>query len=141
MERYFTFFLIAFGFLFCALPGRAQDAYASVTQPADAVASNPQSSPKSAATSAATKVVHGVVQGRDGVLPGATVWLHGSRTIAVTNAEGEFELRVPADAKTMSLTYSYGGLREEVVTLVPVQALGSLYLLRASNTATARPIK
>lgn len=137
MKRCLTLCLVAFGFLCCALPSRAQDAYASVTQPSDAAASGPESSPKASAT----RMVHGVVQGRDGVLPGATVWLHGSRTIAVTNAEGEFELRVPADAKTVSLTCGYGGLREEVVTLAPVQALGSLYLLRASDSAAARPIK
>lgn len=137
MKPCFTLCFVAFSFLCCALPGRAQDAYASVTRPADATASDPESSPKASAT----RMVHGVVQGRDGALPGATVWLHGSRTVAVTNAEGEFELRVPADAKTVSLTYGYGGLREEVVTLAPVQALGSLYLLQVSTTAVARPLR
>lgn len=137
MKRCFTLYFVALSFLYCVLPCRAQDAYASVTRPADASASDPGSSPKAGAT----RMVHGVVQGRDGALPGATVWLHGSRTIAVTNAEGEFELRVPADAKTVSLTCGYGGLCEEVVTLAPVQALGSLYLLQASNSAVARPLR
>ena len=79
------------------------------------------------------KVVHGVVQDEKGVLPGATVWLHGTRTIAVTNSEGEFELRVPADATVVKLVCSYGGLQEEVVTMAPVQALGSLYLVRSKT--------
>lgn len=79
------------------------------------------------------KTVHGVVQGARGSLPGATVWLRATNTLAVTNAEGEFELRVPADAKIVELTCSYAGLQDEVVQLAPVQALGSVYLLRSST--------
>lgn len=138
MKSFFASAFAILGFSCCVLSSHAQDAYASVVQPTDATSASPADAPKSGAT----KVVHGVVQGREGALPGATVWLHGSRTIAVTNAEGEFELRVPADAKTVSLTYGYGGLHEEEVTLAPVQALGSLYLLRASGpAATAQRTK
>ena len=87
----------------------------------------------------AYKNVHGVVQDKHGALPGATVWLHDSHTIVVTNAEGEFELRVPAAAKIVSLTCSYGGLQEEVVTFAPAETLGSVYLLRpkTSNATTS----
>ncbi|GAA4032839.1 hypothetical protein GCM10022409_16410 [Hymenobacter glaciei] len=91
-----------------------------------AASHDPEESPKAKAY----KTVHGVVQGRQGALPGATVWLHGSRTVVVTNAEGEFELRVPADAQLIELTCGYGGLQDEIVRMAPVQALGSLYLLR-----------
>ncbi|WP_092675160.1 carboxypeptidase-like regulatory domain-containing protein [Hymenobacter arizonensis] len=76
------------------------------------------------------KLVHGVVQDANGALPGATVWLHGTQIVVVTNSEGEFELRVPTTAKVVQLTCSYGGLHEEVVTMAPVQAMGSVYLLR-----------
>jgi hypothetical protein len=86
----------------------------------------------------AYKLVHGVVQDANGVLPGATVWLHGTRTIVVTNSEGEFELRVPADAKVVKLTCGYGGLHEEVVSMAPVKALGSVYLLRTKSSATSQ---
>lgn len=93
---------------------------------------DPEESPKAPSY----KMVHGVVQGQQGSLPGATVWLRGSSTIAVTNAEGEFELRVPADAKTVELMCSYAGLQDEVVNLAPVQALGSVYLLRAQPSTS-----
>ena len=126
-----TSVLIAVGLVFAVLPGRAQFAYTNVaghTEEATTAAS--EGDPKAAAY----QVVHGVVQGKQGALAGATVWLRGTRNIVVTNAEGEFELRVPADAKSVQLTCGYGGLQEEVVTLPPVQALGSIYLLRSKRT-------
>jgi hypothetical protein len=112
------------------LPSQAQYAYTKVARPTEEMSSiDPEETPKVAAY----KIVHGVVQGKQGALPGATVALHGSRTIVVTNSEGEFELRVPANAKTVKLTCGYGGLQEEVITLAPAQALGSIYLLRTTD--------
>ena len=113
--------------LFAGLPGRAQFAFNSVARPDLATGRHdPEESPKAATY----KTVHGVVQGQQGALPGATVWLHGSRTVVVTNAEGEFELRVPSEMPVIELTCGYAGLQDEVVRLPPVQALGSVYLLR-----------
>ena len=119
---------VAFVLLFTGLPGRAQFAFNSAGRAGEAPTAH---DPEETAKTTAYKTVHGVVQGQQGVLPGATVWLHGTRTIAVTNAEGEFELRVPADAREIELTCGYAGLLDEVVRLPPVQALGSVYLLRA----------
>ena len=113
--------------LFAGLPGRAQFAFNSVVQPNLATASHDhEESPKARSY----KTVHGVVQSQQGTLPGATVWLHGTRTMVVTNAEGEFELHVPAEAQVIELTCGYAGLQDEVVRLPPVQAMGSVYLLR-----------
>ena len=123
--------IVAIGLVFTVLPGRAQLAYTHVASPTEETTStDPEGDPKAATY----KLVHGVVQGRQGVLAGATVWLHGTRNIVVTNAEGEFELRIPADTKVVQLTCGYGGLQEEVVNLAPVQALGSVYLLRTKTT-------
>lgn len=123
----------AIGLLLAAMPSHAQYAYTQVGgKPEEATATDPEEGTKTATT----KVVHGVVQGKRGVLPGATVWLHGSRTIVVTNSEGEFELRVPSNTKEVELTCGYGGLHEEVVRLAAVQALGSVYLLRDTASAT-----
>ena len=125
--------IIAFGLMFAVLPGRAQLAYTHVATPTEeSTGTDPEGDPKAVAY----KVVHGVVQGNGGVLAGATVWLHGTRNIVVTNAEGEFELRIPTNTKTVQLTCGYGGLHEEIVNLAPVQALGSIYLLR-TKTAEA----
>ena len=120
--------LAALGFLFAAFPGKAQYAYTRVAPKATSSAD-----PEDGIKPTATKVLHGVVQGKAGALPGATVWLRGTKTVVVTNAEGEFELRVPADTKMVELTCGFGGLQEETVRLAPAQALGSVYLLRSKN--------
>jgi hypothetical protein len=136
----FTFALTLFLMLLPALQSRAQLAYSYALQPTETAAgANPEVGKPAAKP--AMKMIHGVIQDEKGVLPGATVWLQGSRTIAVTNAEGEFELQVPADAQTVQLICGYGGLKEQVLTLAPVQAMGSIYLLqtgKASKTSTAQ---
>ena len=126
MKLSFGSAIVALGLVLTVLPSHAQLAYTRVERPLETSA-DPEEAAKPAT---ATRVLHGVVQGKNGVLPGATVWLRGTRTIAVTNAEGEFELQVPADAKQVSLACGYAGLQEEVITLTPAQALGSLYMLR-----------
>ena len=67
----------------------------------------------------------------------ATTFIHRDRMLAWAIECLKAVGVTPADAKTVSLTCGYGGLREEVITLAPVQALGSLYLLRASEPAAA----
>ncbi|MBJ6111006.1 carboxypeptidase-like regulatory domain-containing protein [Hymenobacter sp. BT523] len=126
-----VFFAIS---LLGAAPGNAQLAYTPVAKNAESFSIADPEDEKPAAKPT-YKLIHGVIQGEQGVLPGATVWLQGSKTIAVTNAEGEFELRVPSDAKVVKLACGYGGLQEEVMTLTPVQAMGSLYLLHVKAAA------
>jgi hypothetical protein len=124
--------------LLAALPGNAQLAYAEMAKPTEIVADTDTApADETPAVKATYKLIHGVIQGEQGVLAGATVWLQGTKTIAVTNAEGEFELRVPAEAKQVQLACGYGGLQEEVVTLTPVQALGSVYLHHVKAPAKA----
>ena len=133
MPSRFTYALVTVGILFAVLPVRAQFAFHNVAALTEEATGR---DPETGSKASAYKAVHGVVQNKQGVLPGATVWLHGTRTIVVTNAEGEFELRVPADTKFVELTCSYSGLQDEVVSLAPVQAMGSVYLLR---TAASNP--
>ena len=136
MNSRFTSALAAFGFLFAALSSHAQYAYVNVApKPEESSKIDPEEGIKRPET----KVIHGVVQNQAGVLPGATVWLHGTKTVVVTNAEGEFELRVPADTKMVELTCGYGGLQEETVRFAPSQSLGSVYLLR-SKAATVNSL-
>lgn len=78
-------------------------------------------------------MLRGIVQGQHGPLPGATVWLHGSSIIAVTNSEGAFQLPVPSDARRAEVTCSYGGLEEETITLAITQAPQTLQLLRPAT--------
>lgn len=136
MNACFPAVLVAGSLIFGVMPVQAQYAFTNTTASGAVHTSlDPEETPKTRTY----KVIHGVVQGRQGALPGATVWLHDSRTIAVANAEGEFELRVPADAQVVELTCGYGGLEDEVVRLAPVQALGSVYLLRSRGAAPTQP--
>ena len=97
--------------------------------------STPQNTPEANVSleSGQLLLLRGTVQGINGPLPGATVWLHGSPTIAVTNSEGAFQLPVPSDASRVEVTYSYGGLEEETKTLAITQAPQTLHLLRPAT--------
>ncbi|MBF9143776.1 carboxypeptidase-like regulatory domain-containing protein [Hymenobacter properus] len=133
-SRFRPFAAVAALFLLTApVKGHAQ--YAFNYAPAREVVAEADPEVGKAPASGATKLIHGVIQNEQGVLPGATVWLKGSRTIVVTNAEGAFELQVPANAKSVKLVCGYGGLQEEELTLTPVQAMGSIYLLQTKHTA------
>ena len=130
-----TSLLLAAGLCLFALPGSAQVAFNKTVLNSESIAAVDSEEEPAAPV---YKVVYGVVQGAQGALPGATVALKGSRVIAVTNSEGEFQLSVPAEAKTVTLVCGYGGLQEEVVSMAPVKALGSIYLLRARESAPAK---
>ena len=114
-----------------AFSSQAQYAFNSAAPVRETVGNDPEDGTKPVAK--AYRIVHGVVQNQQGALAGATVWLHGTRTVVVTNAEGEFELRVPVDAKSIELTCGYAGLQDEIIRLAPATALGSLYLLHPAK--------
>jgi hypothetical protein len=138
MSSRLTSAIAAVGFLFSVLPGQAQYAYTHLAQPKEETGSV---DPEDGTKTGAYKVLHGVVQGTQGTLVGATVWLHGTRTIVVTNSDGEFELRVPANTQFVELTCGYAGLQEEVVRMASVQAMGSVYLLRSKDETVDQAIK
>jgi hypothetical protein len=133
MKSTFTLLALASGLLLGALPSHAQFAYNHV---ATASTGEDEDESEKPTKPVATKLVHGVIQNQQGALAGATVWLHGTRTIVVTNAEGVFELRVPVSAKMVELTCGYGGLHDETVRLASAQSLGSIYLLRSKAVPT-----
>ena len=126
MKSFLTRMLVVLGFFAIVVPCQAQYAFNSV--PANRTTVTADAEEKPALPS--YKLIHGVIQGQSGALPGATVMLKGSPTIVVTNSEGEFEMRVPATTKMVTLLCGYGGLQEETVSMAPVQAMGSIYLLR-----------
>lgn len=52
-----------------------------------------------------------------GPLPGAVVMLTGTKQMAVTNADGEFEFEVLANAGALQATVTYAGYADEIMTL------------------------
>lgn len=117
----FAFFLLL-GLSLCSLPGRA----ASPT-PADTLH-----------TAAPGRVLFGTVRGAQGALPGATVWLADTRTIAVADADGQFALPLPEGQSRVEVTCAYAGLQAEVLTLDANALAPTLELLRPAPVAPAR---
>jgi hypothetical protein len=99
-----------------ATTAQAQGAFASN---ATFVSSNNGSNGGSTtAPSAGEKVVlTGKITNPAGVLPGAVVILTASKQMAVTNAEGEFEFTVPANAGALEAVVTYAGYADEKMTL------------------------
>ena len=62
-------------------------------------------------------VLVGKITNPAGVLPGAVVILTATKQMAVTNADGEFEFTVPANAGTLQATVTYAGYADEAMTL------------------------
>lgn len=100
---------------------QAQHLFASTASYTD-VAHNGSSTPTAAAATeptapVGTAVVRGKVVSPSGILPGAVIKLKSTQQTAVTNAEGEFRLTVPADGGTQAATVSFAGYDDEDVML------------------------
>ena len=66
-----------------------------------------------------TKVTGTVISVEDGEpIPGASVLIEGTKTGVVTNADGQFTLTVPADAKRLEI--SCAGMVKQLVRIKPV---------------------
>ena len=64
-----------------------------------------------------TVVLSGRITNADGPLPGAVVTLVGSKEMAVTNSEGEFQFVVPASTRTLQAVVSFAGYADQRLTL------------------------
>ena len=62
-------------------------------------------------------VLVGKITNPNGVLPGAVIILTATRQMAVTNADGEFEFVVPANAGPLQALVTYAGYADEKMTL------------------------
>ena len=62
-------------------------------------------------------VLAGKITNLAGPLPGAVVVLTGTKQMAVTNAEGEFEFTVPANSGALAAVVTYAGYADERMIL------------------------
>lgn len=92
---------------------QAQDAYVA-SKAAETISRAPAA--ELAAEAPATVVLTGFVTTSAGPLPGAVIKLVGSMETAVTDAEGRYHVRVPANTPVRA-TASYAGYRDQPVTL------------------------
>ena len=95
---------------------QAEVAFTRMVMPADVLLASAARA-EEPVEAAAPRLFQGVVKDQHGVLPGATVWLQGTTQVAVANAEGIFQLFVPADQKEARVTCSFAGLESENATL------------------------
>ncbi|MDO7849992.1 carboxypeptidase regulatory-like domain-containing protein [Hymenobacter convexus] len=125
-------FLLAISFIaalsFSSFSARAQAVYASST----AYAPRPASSPRE---DGATRTFIGRVVNPEGALPGAVIKVVGTKEMAVSNANGEFSVLLPATSASVQLVVSYAGFADETVSVHPDSPDTTLKL------ASPQPIK
>ncbi|MGY3090032.1 hypothetical protein ACVWYF_003080 [Hymenobacter sp. UYAg731] len=73
-----------------------------------------------------------------GPLPGAVVILTGTKQMAVTNADGEFEFEVPANAGALQATVTYAGYADEAMTLNAAADASTVSLTNARVIVVSR---
>ena len=83
-------------------------------------------------------VLSGTITNPAGVLPGAVVILTSTKQMAVTNAEGEFEFVVPANAGPLLARVTYAGYADENMTLNSSAAESTVNLTNAQVIVIAR---
>ncbi|WP_201983998.1 carboxypeptidase regulatory-like domain-containing protein [Hymenobacter rubidus] len=76
-----------------------------------------KTTPDRSAVSTEKVVLSGKITSPAGPLPGAVVFLTGTKEMAVTNANGEFEFTVPANAGPLQARVTYAGYADENMTL------------------------
>jgi hypothetical protein len=87
----------------------------------------------------ATSIVFiGHVISPQGALPGAVVEVVGTQLSAVTNADGEFSLTLPASSAPVKLLVSYAGFADETKTISPADRSTTFELTTVQEIKIAR---
>ena len=125
----FLTLLLGFG----AATTQAQTVFASSVEYASGESNATDTDPGSAQRI----VLTGTITNPAGVLPGAVIILTASKQMAVTNADGEFEFVVPANAGPLAARVTYAGFADETMTLNTADA-STVNLANATVVVVAR---
>ncbi|GAA3926315.1 carboxypeptidase-like regulatory domain-containing protein [Hymenobacter algoricola] len=109
----FSYFLL----LFSALSGSVITTSAQAQQQRTLASNAPYSAEGDGSGATDVMMLSGKITNPAGPLPGAVVILKGTRQMAVTNAEGQFQFRVPADAGALPAVVTYAGYADEELVL------------------------
>lgn len=90
------------------------------------------------ATATEKVLLVGKITNPAGALPGAVVILTATRQMAVTNADGEFQFEVPAQAGALDALVTYAGYADEKITLNAAVAESTTNLANARVIVVAR---
>ncbi|GAC1590159.1 MAG: hypothetical protein NVS3B25_08370 [Hymenobacter sp.] len=83
-------------------------------------------------------VLSGKITNPSGPLPGAVIILKSTRQMAVTNADGEFELVVPASAGALQAVVTYAGYADEPMLLNAADNGSTVSLTNAKVVVVSR---
>lgn len=118
----------------------AQTTFASSTAGASAngAIGSPELVAPVAAESEESVVLTGKITNPAGVLPGAVIILTGTKQMAVTNADGEFQFTVPASAGPLQAVVTYAGYADESLTLNAAADQSTVNLANATVIVVSR---
>ncbi|MCC3155423.1 carboxypeptidase-like regulatory domain-containing protein [Hymenobacter sp. BT770] len=139
-----SFTVLAASFLSCLLTLTATTSHAQITFASNRsfVSTNTRgnSTTTPTPTTEPTKMMTlvGKITNPAGVLPGAVVILTGTKQMAVTNAEGEFEFNVPANAGPLAARVTYAGYADEPMTLNAAASSSTVNLANATVIVVSR---
>lgn len=127
--------------LFLALhlaPTYAQPAKSDSDATAEISTASTRSSTPPVPSPGGTSLLTGKITNAAGVLPGAVIILTGSKQMAVTNANGEFELKVPTNSGPLQARVTYAGYADELVMLNAGESASTVSLTNAKIITVAR---
>jgi hypothetical protein len=103
-----------------------------------ALSHRPAPRPAAEAEAEEQMVIAGKITNPAGVLPGAVIILTANKKMAVTNANGEFEFVVPANAGPLRARVTYAGYADELMTLNDGAAASTVNLANATVIVVSR---
>lgn len=83
-------------------------------------------------------LITGKITNAAGALPGAVIILNGTRQMAVTIADGEFEIAVPASSGPLQARVTYAGYADEAIVLNGAEGTSTVNLANGTVIVVAR---
>ena len=78
---------------------------------------------------AQSRAIEGKVTDEKGILTGASINIKGSKSGTTTDESGAFRLEVPANTKTLVISYiGYQSKEADITAHIPGEILGSYYI-------------
>lgn len=114
----------------------AQSVFASTNTYASVHTGN--TTPNPVMASSEKIVLAGKITNPAGPLPGAVVFLTGTKEMAVTNANGEFEFTVPANSGALQARVTYAGYADETLVLNASASESTVNLTNAQVIVVSR---
>ncbi|MDQ2793439.1 MAG: carboxypeptidase-like regulatory domain-containing protein [Bacteroidota bacterium] len=142
MRRFSSSAIVASLFVWLSLVGpaaHAQVAFASRSARLATGPGTPAPALSPADATAETVLLSGKIANPTGPLAGAVVILTGTRQLAATNAAGEFQFVVPANAGPLAARVTYAGYADENIVLNGAAGQSTVTMSHATATgAVAR---